>query len=686
MTGASRCLLWLTALTTASLTITGCGSGGGHPSAAASTSPSSARPSGPSRSVRPSRLPTPAPSTPATSTPAPRGTLPGDPAVAADGAGVEGPSLLVISDGSATVHVGRRSVLFPGPVTDAVIAPNGTSLAFVDGQGNIAVSHLDGTAVRVLTSTERGVRRAQPTFEDGGSEIVFSERGHDGVWRLKEVASDGQDGLTTQKPDPTVPETVSDHGHDTGASAAWFQASHSDTARSVLVYEHRTSAGAVKVYLTDRNQRGFGATPLLPGRAPAVSPTGDAVAFIGAGGQIEVQTLPVPGLRPHPDQITWGAQPTGHLAWSPDGRRLVFSARRDVESVSTIPARPGHNPARVVLRHPGVASLGTRALPTVGRYAGDPVSMALDVSRAHFIGGDGQPTDESAGLGVSWATTVTLVSATDPTAAAPAAAMAGGGPVLFVRDGHLDPAVRDEIVRVLRRPRGMRVHPTVDIVGSTDAVPDSVASELTALGFRVRRFDPLAAADDAAKILRGAAESYVVVSGSDLPAIASSVGNTTPVLLTDGSTMPPSTAARIDRMPHIDGTPKVYAVGQQAQAAVRSSWLGKQRFRIVDVGGPDPYANSLEAVQRLYDAPGRVGVTTGSSWQDTLIATMVGPTLVVGEGHGLATAARAWLASSEPALRDVYVFGGTARLAGAVGAAAYGDRFVVTRSPTDIRG
>jgi hypothetical protein len=582
--------------------------------------------------------------------------------------------------------VGPRSVGFPGPVTDAVVSPNGTTLAFVDGQGNIAVSHLDGTGVRVLTATDAGVRRAQPTFEDGGAEIVFSERGSDGVWRLKEVASDGHDDLTAQKTDPTVPETRPDHGRDTAPSATWFQASHDEAARSVLVYVHRTAGGAVNVYLADRNQRGFGATPLLSGRAPAVSPTGDEVAFIGPTGQIEVQAIPVPGRRPHPVQITWGAHPTGHLAWSPDGHRLLFSTRRDVESVSSSPVRPGHNPVRVVVAHPGVASMGTLASPAVGTYAGDPVTVALDVSRAHFVSGDSPAMDESSGFGMSWANTVTLVSATDPSAAAPAAAMADGGPVLFVRDGRLDPAVRDEIVRLLRRPRGLRTHPTVDIVGSTSAVPDSVASELHTLGFKVRRFDPQAAAADAASVVHGAFESYVVVSATDLPAVASSVGSQIPVLLTDGSTMPAETAARIDHTPGYAGPPTVYAVGQQAQAAVRSSWLGKGRFHIVDVGGLDPYADSLAAVQRLYDAPGRLGVATGSSWQDTLIATMVGPTLVVDEQQGLATATRAWLAASEPAMRAVYVFGGTARLAEAVGGAVYGDRFVVRRSPTDILG
>ncbi|MGA8248395.1 MAG: hypothetical protein WB797_15930 [Nocardioides sp.] len=577
---------------------------------------------------------------------------------------------------------------FPGPVTDAVVSPNGLDLAFVDGEGNIALGHLDGTGVRALTATDSGVRRAQPTFEDGGAEVVFTERGRDGVWRLKEVAVDGHDDLTAGGPEPTVAETRSDGGHDTSPSATWFQASHSETARSVMLFEHRTPRGPVKVYVADRNQRGFGASPLLPGRAPAVSPTGDRVAFIGSNGQVDVQALPVPGRRPHPAQITWGAHPTGHLAWSPDGRRLVFSTRHDVEMVASSPIRRGDNPARVVLGHPGVGSMGTLARPTVGVYAGsDPVTTAVTVSRAHFADGDQMAVDEADGFGVSLANHVTLVGADDPSAAAPAIAMAAGGPILFVRDGRLDPQVRDEIVRLLHRPHGMKTRATVDIVGSTSAVPGSVGAELGKLGLHVRRFDPEAAADDAAKAVRGWYPSYVVVSASDLPALASSVGTTDPVLLTDGSTMPAATAAELDRS-HNDHGPltTVYAVGEQAQAAVRSAWPGKRPLRVVDLGGSDPYANSLTAVQGLYDAPHRVGVTTAADWWDIVIASMVGPTLVVDEGQGLEDAATTWLSASQAAMRSVYVFGGPAALPGTVGHIVYGERFAVRRAPADITG
>jgi WD40-like Beta Propeller Repeat len=679
MTGASTCPLWLTAMATVSLAVTGCsGPGSQRPHLTAASAPT-AHPHHRSPSVRATPTPSSDPAVSAT---------PSTPSPAAQPTTQRSPFVLVSSDGSSTVHVARRTVRFPGSVTDAVVSPNGMVIAFVDGLGNIATARLDGTGLRVLTATDAGLLRAQPTFEDGGSEIVFSERGHDGVWRLKEVAADGHDDLVATRRDPTVPETEADGGGDTAPSATWFQASHNATTHSVMAFEHRTARGVVKVYVTDRNQRGSGSYPLLPGRSPAVSPTGDRVAFIGSGGELEVQAMPVPGRKPHPTQVTWGAHPTGHLAWSPDGRRLVFSTRRDVETVASMPPRPGRNPVRVVLGHPGVGTFGTLARPVVGVYPGtDPVAAAVAVSRAHFVAGTDMAMDETDAFGLSWATRVTLVGADDPTAAATAAAMADGGPLLFVRDGRLDPRVRDEIVRLLHRPRGLRRNTGVDIVGTTGAVPDSVASELQALGFTVRRFAPEAAAADVARTVRGDDLSYVVVSDTDLPAVASSVGTTTPVLLTHEASMPAATAARIDTMPRDAGAmPTVYAVGREAQEAVQSSWPGKRPFHIVDLGGSDPFANSLAAVQGLYDAPGRLAVTTVADWRDTLIATMVGPTLVLDERHGLDGAVRGWLTASGAALRAIHVFGGSAALPGTVGRAVYGDRFVVRRSPADILG
>jgi hypothetical protein len=674
MTTVGKGLCWLTALATASMTLTACGSQ--QPvRAAADAAPASALGA---------RQQTDAVTRPRAHVGVPMGAAAVSPAVDVT---PPPPFALVVSDGSDLVRVAGRVVRFPGPVTDATVSPNGMALAFVDGDGNIALAHLDGTGVRVLTSTDPGVRRAQPTFEDGGSEIIFSERGHDGVWRLKEVAADGHDDLGAGRPEPAVAETADDGGHDTAPSATWFQAAHDETARSVLVFEHRTPGGTTKIYLADRNQRGFGSSPLLPGRAPSVSPTGDRVAFIGPSGQIRVLTL---AAGRGSTQVTWGARPTGHLAWTPDGRQIMFATPHDVESVSSLVLRPGHNPVRVVVPRPAVVSTATSARPTVGTYEGtDPVSAALAVSRARFVDGTDLPVGEADDLGIARADHVTLVSTADPAAAAPAAAIAAGGPVLFLPDGRLVPEVRDEIIRLLQHPRGFHLPAHVDIVGTERDVPvavDHALRGLTGLRVHVRRFSPSTAASDAAGAARGPSTTYVVVSSGDLPAIASSVSAGYPILLTDGSTLPATTATKLAHMPHdLDQPPTVYAVGSDAQEAVRSSSAGTRTFQVVDVGGgSDDYSDSLAVVGELYDAPGRLSVTTAADWRDLLIATMAGPALVVDARQGPSTAARDALAAGEAVLRSVYVVGGPRSLPRAIGRAVYGDRFVLRREPADI--
>jgi hypothetical protein len=146
--------------------------------------------------------------------------------------------------------------------------------------------------------------------------------------------------------------------------------------------------------------------------------------------------------------------------------------------------------------------------------------------------------------------------------------------------------------------------------------------------------------------------------------------------------MPSVTANRLDHISHASGSPTtVYAVGRDAQTAVRSSWPGRGPFTVVDVGGADSDDDSLAAVQALYDAPGRLSVTTSADWRSVLIASMAGPALVV--DPDLTAEAREHLAASEAVLRNVYVFGGSSRLVRTVGDAAYRGRYVVRRAPAD---
>lgn len=680
MARATRGCLWLTAIAAASLTTTGCHAAPNQ-DAAAEPNPARSPIHAPSASTavatRPSLLSTPvAPVWPLTQhTTPPSGT---GPALA--------PGALVLSDGSRMVRIGDHDVRFRGPVTDAAVSPNGTHLAYVDGHGNIAVARLDGTGARALTSTDHAVRRSQPTFEDGGSEIIFSERGADGVWRLKGLATDGHDDLAKKGREPTLVETKPDHGGDTAPSATYHQTSHTRSATSRIVFQHRTRDGVDQVYILDRNQRGPGASALLPGSSPAVAPTGDRVAFIEPNGQLAVQRLPLPAPhgrpRPNPQQITWVARPTGHLAWSPDGTRLVFSTDHDVESVSATPVAPGSNPATVVSPRPGVAAWAGTATPSVGWYeASDPVAAAVRVSRAHFVDGRHAPMDDTSSVGVAWRDRVTLVSADDPSSAAVAATVAAGGPLLFTRGDGLDPRVAAEITRILRMPRGTGRSGTVDLVGGADAIPSGMEAAVRQLGFKTRRIDPSDAPSAAAKAARGRYETYVVVSSTDLAGVVAGMGTYDPVLLTEGSTMPAATARKLDHMPHYSGgRPTVYAVGVEAQSAVAAQWPGQHPFRVVDVGGQSPAADSLGVVAAVYDAPVSVAVSA-SAWRDQLIASMIGPVLT--SGHGLEKGARSWLSLSEAALLGTYVVG-AAPLARTVGQATYGAGVDLVRDPRDI--
>ena len=88
-----------------------------------------------------------------------------------------------ITNGTATVTIGGRPARFGSNVTDAAWAPDGSRLAYVDGNGNIATARPNGGDVHVLTRTDQKVKRAHPTWAAAGSTIEFTERGRDGVWR-----------------------------------------------------------------------------------------------------------------------------------------------------------------------------------------------------------------------------------------------------------------------------------------------------------------------------------------------------------------------------------------------------------------------------------------------------------------------------------------------------------------------
>ncbi|NUR25214.1 MAG: hypothetical protein HOV83_05090, partial [Catenulispora sp.] len=200
-------------------------------------------------------------------------------------------SPLTVSDGTASVAVGGRSVHFPGPVTDAAWAPDGSRIAYIDGNGQLATADAAGGDVRVLTSGTAA--RSHPAWEDGGSEIVFAQVVN-GVSKLMAVDANG---LTLGR--PTVAEPVEETQHDSGADSApdaafrrWDPAHPDQGSVNKLVYQHADPSGP-QVWILDRNTRGPAGVKLTQGSDPALAPDGSAVAFVDAAGQIETLALPV---------------------------------------------------------------------------------------------------------------------------------------------------------------------------------------------------------------------------------------------------------------------------------------------------------------------------------------------------------------------------------------------------------
>ena len=82
--------------------------------------------------------------------------------------------MIAVSNGSDTVDFGGRKVKFPTTVTDAAWSPDGSRLAFIDHDGNIATAHPDGTSIVVLTKKADGVVRSRPAWS--GASVLYTEK------------------------------------------------------------------------------------------------------------------------------------------------------------------------------------------------------------------------------------------------------------------------------------------------------------------------------------------------------------------------------------------------------------------------------------------------------------------------------------------------------------------------------
>jgi len=276
----------------------------------------------------------------------------------------------------------------------------------------------------------------------------------------------------------------------------------------------------------------------------------------------------------------------------------------------------------------------------VGRAAGaDRIATAVAVSQDSFPAGN--------------AGAVVLARADDyPDAlvGGPLAA-AKNAPLLLTEGSTLPAATATELKRVLVAGG------TVYVLGGTSAIPASVATQLTGLGYSVVRYsgaDRYATAVAVAKAL-GSPTTVLLATGTNFPdALAAGPAAAHvhgAILLTDGPTVPTATAR------YLAGAHVTYAIGGPAAAAVPSATA---------ILGADRYATAAAVATKFFPTSAVAGVATGASFPDALaggaqLALMGGP-LLLSSLASVPASTTNYLNADHGSLTNVYVYGGAAVL------------------------
>jgi putative cell wall-binding protein len=233
-----------------------------------------------------------------------------------------------------------------------------------------------------------------------------------------------------------------------------------------------------------------------------------------------------------------------------------------------------------------------------------------------------------------------------------ALAHAKNAPLLFANGGLLTAATQAEIQRVL--PAGG----TVYLLGGTTAIPASVATTLTGLGFVSVRYagtdrfgTALAVADalnDPSTVLLATGINFPDALAAG-PAAAHVNGV---VLLTDGSSLTPAVTAYLAAHP---GT--VYAIGGPAVAADPSA---------TPLSGADRYATAAAVASTLFTAPTNIGVASGTAFPDALsggaFQAHFGGPIVLTDPNTFPASTSAYLTTAESTIVTTNIFGGDTAL------------------------
>jgi hypothetical protein len=372
---------------------------------------------------------------------------------------------LLVSDGTDQVHIGDQTVKFPTTVTDAAWSPDGSQIAFVDGDGNISASRVDGSGRRVLTKAAAGVVRSRPSWSR--DLIFFAEKRPDGTSALVAVPGNGCPGAGQ-------PAEAKDWDMDTGDGTSYVDLSPSASlgkGPSRVAFQHNEPSGP-EVWFNDTHQRQPDTYKVVPGSEPALMADGSKLAFVGANGQVYVRSGSA-----SPVQITFGADKPHRLTWSADGQRIAYATGTGIEAVGIAPGA-NSNPATKLSDKPGVPAFLATQRDVVSRVNGaDPIALAIAASQVRWPAVSNFFPSQDANPAY-------IVNLTTPDAVSADSAQQIHGPTLLTAGNALDQRTAAELQRLFGKVSNSG-KPLVTI--TSDTVSANVESALKSLGYDTKR-------------------------------------------------------------------------------------------------------------------------------------------------------------------------------------------------------
>ena len=395
-------------------------------------------------------------------------------------------------------------------------------------------------------------------------------------------------------------------------------------------------AGSISISKTTTSTTISGYRPLNIG-AQITAPAATASAPLKVTFSVYVGGLPAGSyasdVTVFRDGVAVGSCP-GSATASPDPCVTASSILDDVETFTILASH---------------ATAWQLQVAQVGRVSGaDRYATAVQASLSRFPNGNAGAVVLASGDSYPDALVGT------PLAAAKDAAL------LLTTGASLPASTKTEIQRVLGAGK------TVYILGGTDAVPDSIATELSAMGYQVVRYggaDRYATAVKVADAL-GDPGTVLLVTGTNYPdglvAGSAAAKFSGAVLLTDGSAMVTATSAYL-----ATHGKTVYAIGGPAAKADAAA---------IALVGADRYGTAVKVAQTFFAGASTIGFATGQNFPDALtggvfVASEAAPILLI-ENNAIPASVADYLSTTKADVATAHLFGGelvlTTSLQGAI--------------------